>query len=81
MFVEEGTFNNDSKFYATSPTTWILFSRVDTITAGVNGGLVKTGTALSIATGGVTNAMLNGSIDQAKIATFAAAKNVTLNSG
>lgn len=75
VFVANGTQNNDSKFFATDDTTWILFSRTDTITAGA--GLTKTGTELSIANGAITNAMLAGSINQSKILNFSADKTAS----
>jgi phage-related tail fiber protein len=56
VFVEGGTVNNDSKFYAQDDTTWILFSRTDTITA--SGGLQKVGVDISVASLGITNAMI-----------------------
>jgi hypothetical protein len=78
VFVEEGAVNNDSKFYATDATTWILFSRTDTITAST--GLTKVGTDIRVATGGITNAMLAGSIDPGKISDFAANAAVSAES-
>jgi hypothetical protein len=56
VFVENGTVNNDSKFYSNATNTWILFSRTDTITAST--GLTKVGTDIRVATGGITNAMI-----------------------
>lgn len=76
VFVEEGTVNNDSKFFAQTATNFILFSRVDTITAG--GGLIKVGTELSIPANGVVNAMVN-SILESKVTAFAANKGVAAN--
>lgn len=56
VFVENGTVNNDSKFYSNATNTWILFSRTDTITAST--GLEKVGVDIRVATGGITNAMI-----------------------
>lgn len=67
-FVEHGAVNNDSQFYATNNTSWSLFSRVDTIGVIPAGGLEKDGTNLKIKTGGVSNAMLAGSISVSKLA-------------
>jgi len=67
VFVESGAINNDSKWYAESNTSWILFSKVDTIGTIANGGLQKIGTNLGIQNSGVTNAMLAGSIDWNKL--------------
>jgi hypothetical protein len=73
VFVENGTVSNDSKFYAQTATTWILFSRTDTITAST--GLTKVGTDIRVAEGGITNAMLAGSITLAKLANFTSLDN------
>jgi hypothetical protein len=72
VFVLGGTTNNDTKFYASTDTTWVLFSKTDTITAGA--GLTRTGDTVSISNLGVTNAMIaNTTIDLAnKTALFAA---------
>jgi hypothetical protein len=56
VFVQTGDVNNDSKFYAQDDTTWILFSRTDTITA--SNGLQKVGLDIQVASGGITNAMI-----------------------
>ena len=79
VFVENGTENNDSKFYATNATDWILFSRTDTITA--SNGLTKVGTDIRVATSGITNAMLAGSIGIDKLNEFAADKTVAGDQG
>jgi hypothetical protein len=73
VFVENGTINNDSKFYAQTATTWILFSRTDTITAST--GLTKVGTDIRVAAGEITNDMLAGSITLAKLASFTSLDN------
>jgi hypothetical protein len=73
VFVEGGTVNNDSKFYAQDDTTWILFSRTDTVTA--SGGLQKVGLDISVASLGITNAMLEGEITLAKLANFTSLDN------
>lgn len=69
VFVESGSTNNDTQYYASTDTSWILFSRVDTITA--SGGLQKVGTDISVASLGITNAMLAGSIAYTKLANTA----------
>ena len=76
VFVENGTINNDSKFYAQTATTWILFSRTDTITAST--GLTKVGTDIRVATGGITNAMLaaNTIVLSQKTASFGSVDNL-----
>ena len=56
VFVEGGSTYNDWTFQATSATAWAETSKVDTILA--NGGLTKTGTTISIADSGVTNAKI-----------------------
>jgi hypothetical protein len=56
VFVESGTVNNDSKFYASTDTSWVLFSRTDTVTA--SNGLTKVGTDIRVASLGITNAMI-----------------------
>lgn len=73
VFTLGGTVNNDTKFFATTDTSWILFSRSDTITA--SGGLEKTGTNITVEELGITNAMLAGSITAAKLATFTSLDN------
>lgn len=73
VFVENGTVSNDSKFYAQTDTTWILFSRTDTITAST--GLTKVGTDIRVVSEGITNAMLAGSITTAKLANFTSLDN------
>jgi hypothetical protein len=65
VFIEQGTTHNDWLFYNSTGTAWVEFSKVDTITAGL--GLTKSGTDLSISTLGVTNGMLNGSIEWTKL--------------
>lgn len=77
VFVENGNTYNDWKFYANSTTTWIEFSKVDTVQPG--SGLGKTGTSLYISNGGVTNAMLAGSIDWSKLANTGAVDNSHAN--
>lgn len=71
VFVENGTVNNDSKYYAETNTSWILFSRTDTYGVISNGGLQKVGTDFGIVASGVTNAMLLGEISVGKLANFA----------
>jgi hypothetical protein len=73
VFVEGGTVNNDSKFYAQDDTTWVLFSRTDTITA--SSGLQKVGLDISVASLGITDAMLAGEITLAKLANFTSLDN------
>ena len=73
-FVENGTVNNDSQFFATSNTSWSLFSRVDTIT--VSGGLRKVGTDISVASSGITNDMLAAGIRLSKLESFASNDSV-----
>lgn len=79
VFVEGGTVNNDSKWYAqtswfSSPSgSWVLFSRTDTITAST--GLEKVGLDIRVASEGITNAMLAGSITLAKLANFTSLDN------
>jgi hypothetical protein len=70
VFVEQGTTQNDWKYYAESDTSWIAFSKTDTITAGT--GLTKSGTEISIANQGVSNAQIHNSaaIAVTKLATF-----------
>ena len=74
-FVENGTVNNDSQFFATSNTSWSLFSRVDTITVS-GGGLRKVGTDISVASSGITNDMLAAGIRLSKLESFASNDNV-----
>jgi hypothetical protein len=73
VFVEGGTVNNDSKFYAQDDTTWVLFSRTDTVTA--SNGLEKVGLDIRVASEGITNAMLAGEITLAKLANFTSLDN------
>jgi hypothetical protein len=79
VFVEGGTVNNDSKWYAqtswfSSPSgSWVLFSKTDTITA--SGGLQKVGLDISVASLGITDAMLAGEITLAKLANFTSLDN------
>ena len=75
-FVEHGAVNNDTQFYATTNTSWSLFSRVDTITAG--SGLSKNGTTISVAPLGITNSMLAGSISYNKLVTTSINDNLSL---
>lgn len=56
VFVEHGNTNNDYIYHCASANTWVAFSKPDTIKAGA--GLTKSGTTLSIANGGITNAMI-----------------------
>ena len=56
VFVEHGDTNNDYIYHCSTENTWVAFSKPDTIKAGA--GLSKSGTTLSIANGGVTNAMI-----------------------
>jgi hypothetical protein len=73
VFVEYGNSHNDWTFQATTDTTWISASKVDTILAGA--GLTKTGTTLSIESNAITNAMLAGSITLPKLADFTSVDN------
>jgi hypothetical protein len=75
VFVESGTVNNDSKWYAESNTSWIKFSQVDEYLAGT--GLTKTGTTFSIANGAITDSMLAGSITWGKLTNDVAVDNLT----
>lgn len=69
VFVENGNTHNDWYFFCQDQEgTWIAHGRPDTIKAGA--GLTKSGTTLSIGNGAITNSMLAGNIDQAKIANF-----------
>lgn len=71
VFVENGNTSNDYSYYCTDGTagTWIVHSKVDTYKAAGSGGLTKNiNNEFSIATGGVTNAMLAGSISDNKLA-------------
>lgn len=73
VFVENGNTYNDWYFYCqNSAGGWIDHGRPDTIKPGA--GLTKSGTTLSIASSGVTNAMLAGSIADSKIASFGSAE-------
>jgi hypothetical protein len=56
VFVENGNTNNDYIYHCSTENTWVAFSKPDTIKAGA--GLTKSGTTLSIANGGITNAMI-----------------------
>jgi hypothetical protein len=56
VFVENGDTNNDYIYHCSTENTWVAFSKPDTIKAGA--GLSKSGTTLSIANGGITNAMI-----------------------
>jgi hypothetical protein len=56
VFVENGNTNNDYIYHCSTENTWVAFSKPDTIKAGA--GLSKSGTTLSIADGGITNAMI-----------------------
>lgn len=67
VFIESGAINNDYLYYNTDGTTWVVFSRVDTVGVITAGGLEKTGTDLGIKTSGVTNTMLAGSIAWSKL--------------
>jgi hypothetical protein len=75
VFITAGTTNNDSKFYASTDTSWILFSRTDTITA--SGGLQRVGDDVRIADLGVTNAKIaaNTIVLSTKTASFTALDN------
>lgn len=59
VFVENGNTNNDYIYHCSTENTWVAFSKPDTIKAGA--GLTKSGTTLSIANGGITNAMIQSS--------------------
>lgn len=67
VFVENGITQNDYHYYASTDTSWIVFSRVDTIGVIAAGGLEKVGTNLGIKTAGVTSDMLAGSIPISKL--------------
>jgi hypothetical protein len=73
VFVEGGSTYNDWTFQAITDTSWQETSRVDTITA--SGGLQKVGLDISVASLGITNAMLAGSITLAKLASFGSLDN------
>ncbi len=76
-FVEAGTANASAGYVVTTPSSnaaftygtnniaWAQFTGAGEITAG--SGLSKSGNTLSVATGGVTNAMLAGSIAASKL--------------
>lgn len=76
VFVMHGDTNNDYIYHCSTKDDWVAFSKPDTIKAKLAGGLLKTGTELSIADEGVTNGMLKGSIEYTKLANIPA-----LNSG
>lgn len=75
VFVENGQTYNDWYFHASTDTTWIDQGRPDTVKAQAGGGLTRTGNEFLITAGGVTNAMLAGSIAWSKFADTAAADN------
>lgn len=56
VFVEGGATYNDWTFQATTATTWVATSKVDTILPGTS--LTKSGTTLSVASGGITNTQI-----------------------
>jgi len=56
VFVENGDTNNDYIYHCSTENTWVAFSKPDTIKPG--SGLSKSGTTLSIASGGITNVMI-----------------------
>lgn len=67
VFVANGNTNKNDRWYCVSYTlgTWILFdSNIEMIQGS---GISISGTTISIATGGVTNAMLAGSIANSKL--------------
>jgi len=68
VFVENGSVNNDSKWFADSNTSWVKFSQTDSYNAGA--GITKTGTTFSISANAITNTMLAGSINVSKLANF-----------
>lgn len=85
VWVQEGTTNADSGWVLTNNgtitlgTTALVFvqhSGLGQITAG--SGLTKTGNTMSIDTGGVTNAMLAGSIAYSKLTLTGAVTNADL---
>jgi len=59
VFVEGGAIYNDWTFQAITDTSWQETSRVDTITAST--GLEKVGLDIRVATGGITNNMIEAS--------------------
>jgi hypothetical protein len=77
VFVEAGTVNASSGFVVTTPSSnaaftygsgniaWTQFSGAGEIIAG--SGLTKSGNTISVATGGITNTMLAGSIAASKL--------------
>ncbi|MDR4968355.1 MAG: hypothetical protein RG740_01920 [Acholeplasmataceae bacterium] len=72
VFVENGNTYNDWFFYAHDQVgTWIEHARPDTVKPG--SGLTKSGTTIGVASAGITNAMLAGSIDNGKLANFTSA--------
>lgn len=75
VFVEGGATYNDWTFQATTATTWVATSKVDTITAGTS--LTKSGTEISVSSGGITNTQIaNSTINlSAKTASFGAFDN------
>jgi len=88
VFVEEGTVNADKGFVCTSNTgsdvvgtdslDFSQFSGAGEIIAG--DGLTKTGNTLDVSASGITNAMLAGSIENAKLNTISDANKVSLTS-
>lgn len=79
VFVENGNTYNDWLFVNTDGTEWAEFTKPDTITAG--SGLSKSGTTLSIKSGGVTNAMLAGNIASNKLANITPVQTSTTDVG
>jgi hypothetical protein len=75
VFVENGTTQNDWTFQATTATTWVATSKVDTILAGTS--LTKSGNTISVANSGITGTQIaNTSINLAtKTETFGSVDN------
>lgn len=76
VFVQEGSTYNDWLFVNTNGTTWVEFSKPDTIVAG--SGLTRSGNTISISNLGVTAGMLAGSIGWEKLNTTAIADNASI---
>jgi len=75
-FVLEGTTNQGTQYYCNADNSWALFFVQDTYFATVSGGLELDGSGfgIGIKAGGVTNAMLAGSIANSKLDDIAATK-------
>ncbi|OHE41466.1 MAG: hypothetical protein A2Y16_05350 [Tenericutes bacterium GWF2_57_13] len=73
VFVEYGATQNDWLYHNSNGTSWAPFSKVDTV-VGDEVSITKSGQTFSIKAGGVSNAMLGGSIASSKLASEASAE-------